>query len=114
LMPGCPPSEEESGSATSDGEAPEVLLEPFDPPSLEELNSSVEWEQMPVADTYEMYKEHLAGSEPLVSAEEALGLKNDSSEANEKILSALGRPPAADSDVGWDRAMSRAISRDIK
>jgi peptide/nickel transport system substrate-binding protein len=127
-IPGCPPAEDGNGeaagsaakdtststSSTASDEVPETLLEPFDPPTLEELDGSVEWEEMPVADTYELYKEFLSQSEPLVSAAEALELKNESPEANEKIISALGRPPTSDADVGWDRTMSRAIRRDIK
>ena len=85
---------------------PETLLEPFDPPTLEELEASVEWEEMPVVDTYELYKEHLAQKEQLVSVEEALAMRNDSPEANEKIISALGRPPESDGDVDWNSTMS--------
>src|SRR5690606_24618302 len=39
---------------------------------------------------------------------------NNSPESNDKIISALGRPPASDSDVGWDRELTRAIPSDIK
>lgn len=131
LIPGCPPPADNGGSNAPSGEAstgsgesstsgaaaptePEVLLEPFDPPPLAELEASVEWEEMPVADMYELYKEHLAQSEPQVSADEALRLKNDSPDANEKIISALGRPPGSDGDVGWDRTITRAIPSDVK
>ncbi|MBX3438533.1 MAG: peptide ABC transporter substrate-binding protein [Planctomycetaceae bacterium] len=124
ILSGCPkapqesegPSGSEATGATnaSADSTPDVILEPYDPPTLEELNASVEWEDMPVADTYQLYKEHLAQSQPLVTVEEALRLRNDSPEANEKIISALGRPPVSDGDVGWDRTMTRAISRDIK
>ncbi len=123
ILSGCPsppdddanPAEGDSGSdaAATDGE-PETLLEPFDPPTLDELDASVEWEEMPVVDVYELYKEHLAKTEPLVSAEEALQVENTSPEANEKIVSALGRPPTSDGVVGWDRGMARAIPSDVK
>ncbi len=123
ILSGCPsppdddasPTGDDSGSnaAAADGE-PETLLEPFDPPTLDELEATVEWEERPVVDVYELYKEHLAKTEPLVSAEEALQLKNDSPKANEKIVSALGRPPASDDAVGWDRGMARAIRSDVK
>ncbi|MEZ6146457.1 MAG: ABC transporter substrate-binding protein [Planctomycetaceae bacterium] len=84
------------------------------PESLEALDEMVEWEEMPVADTYELYKEHLAESQPLVTVEAALEIHNTSPEANEKILSALGRPPESDSDVGWDRTITRALPADVK
>jgi peptide/nickel transport system substrate-binding protein len=124
LLCGCPSAPDESastsgksGDSTSTGgdEAqPETLLVPFDPPTLQELEASVEWEEMPVVDTYDLYKEHLAEKEQLVSVEEALATRNDSPEANEKIISALGRPPESDSDVGWDRTMTRALPSDVK
>jgi peptide/nickel transport system substrate-binding protein len=123
ILPGCPPPDEggEGGApsgdpsgTTGEAEEQEVLLEPFDAPPLDELEAQVEWEEMPVRNAYDLYKEHLAQSEPPVSVEEALELRNDSPEANETIISTLGRPPASDAEVGWDRGMTRAIPSDIK
>jgi peptide/nickel transport system substrate-binding protein len=84
------------------------------PESLERLDAEVEWEEMPVVDTYELYKEHLAKSKPQVTPEEALKLRNTSPEANEKILSALGRPPRSDADAGWDGTLTRSLRMDLK
>ena len=130
IVPGCPPAENGGGKApaggtkSSEGQAAktgeateeelEAELEPFDAPPLAELDKSAEWEDMPVRNAYELYKDHLAQSEPLVSVEEALSLRNTSPENNEKIISALGRPPGSDAAVGWDRGITRAIGADIK
>ncbi|HRX81251.1 MAG TPA: hypothetical protein P5307_19415, partial [Pirellulaceae bacterium] len=71
--------------------AEEVLLEPFDPPKLEELEASVTWVDQRVVDTLELRRQAEANTKSLVTVDEALKLRNDSPEANKKILSALGR-----------------------
>lgn len=90
------------------------MLEPFDPPSLDELEATVEWEDQPVLDAMELYKKYKSEHPPMVSVEEALSLKNDSPEANEKILSTLGQPPASASEVDYDATLRRFTPLDIK
>lgn len=119
LAAGCPspPDDEvesietpDAGSATtaSDPDEPsEPLLEPFDPPPLEELEAGVEWEDGRVLNPFEHYREHWEQIPELVTVDVALGLRNETPEDNEKILSALGRPPASDSDVDWDAGINR-------
>ncbi len=92
------------------------LLEPFDPPPLEELEKSVEWVDRPVSDGMERLREHQAklGPPPL-SVDEALALRNDSPEANEKIKATLGRVAAADdAGVNFDATLVRHANGDIK
>jgi peptide/nickel transport system substrate-binding protein len=105
-------SSQDSGEASSD--EPTVLLEPYDPPTLDELNAKVEWEDRPVLDAMEMLREKQAGEQPLVSVEEALKLRNTSSENNAKILSALGRLPESDDQVDHDATIVRHLSGDLK
>jgi hypothetical protein len=50
-------------------EPPAVLLEPFDPPTLAELDAQVEWEEQPVLDAFEMMREHKVNTPPLVGVE---------------------------------------------
>ena len=50
----------------------------------------------------------------MATVEEALTLKNDSDDANKKILSALGRLPAEDSQVNWDATITRHMRADVK
>jgi len=103
-----------TAATDSDTEEPEVLLEPFDPPPLEELDAKAEWIDQPVLDSLELLRERLAQEEPLVSVEEALKLKNETPEDNEKILSGLGRLPKDDSEVDWDATINRHTRADLK
>lgn len=112
-----PPSRDSTPPATdaSGGdEEPQTLLEPFDPPKLAELDSQVTWEEQPVLDSFEMLREEKSQEMPLVSVDEALRMVNDSPEANEKILSALGQFPASDSDVDYEARIDRHTPFDLK
>lgn len=94
------------------------LLEPFEVPSLEELDEK-QWTDQPVVDAAELLREQLAvEGEPELSAEEALSLRNDfpeNPETNEKILAALGRSAIADGQgVDYEATMVRHVSGDLK
>lgn len=95
-------------------EAEEVLLQSFDPPSLAELDAQAEWEDQPVRDAFELLRQRQAGEKPLATVEAALAIQNDSDEANNKIISALGRLPEQDSQVNWDATMTRHMRADVK
>ena len=115
LALGCKSSDPDSPPKPEDpDEVEEVLLEPFDPPPLEELDAQVTWEDQPVVDPIELLREKQASERPLASVEEALLLRNNSSEENEKILNALGRLPASPDNVNWDASISRFLGADIK
>jgi len=90
------------------------LLEPFDAPPLAELVDKVSWTDHAPVNPLEQYKTYLAGRPPIATVEEALALRNTSAEANEKILSALGRPPESDSDVNYDATINRHLRGDVK
>ena len=89
------------------------LVEDFDPPTLEELEESVEWEPQPVLDGLQLMRERMAEQKPLVTVEQALELENTSEEANEQILSALGQMPENDEAVDWDATFSRHHRADV-
>ena len=94
------------------------LLEPFDAPSLEELDE-MEWTDQPVVDAAALLREQLAvEGEPELSVKEALALRNDfpeNPETNTKILAALGRPaPAEGKGVDHSGSMVRHVSGDLK
>lgn len=100
---------------TVEAEAPvEPLLEPYDPPSLEELDAQVTWVDQDVVDSMQRYRDLKADEPMLATVEETLRMKNDSPEANEKILSALGRPPESDADVDWEATINRHLRGDVK
>lgn len=88
------------------------LLEPFDPPgTLADLDKTVAesggWKERPVLDGIELLRQRQADEPVLATVDEALALKNDSDEANDKITNALGRLPEDDADVKWDANVTR-------
>ncbi len=104
-----------AAQSTTAGEVTEdVLLEPFDPPALEDLEASVTWVDQRVVDTMQLRREAEAGATPLVTVEEALSMRNDNAEANKKIISALGQLPADDAQVNWEASIIRHLSGDAK
>ncbi|MCA9040520.1 MAG: peptide-binding protein [Planctomycetaceae bacterium] len=122
---GAEPSTDETTTATKEGEenkpAEQVpgklknsLIDQFDPPSLEELNASVTWKDMPVLDGMELMRERQAKEEVLATVEEAKKLKNDSDEANKKIISAMGRGPTSESEVDYEAVWNHHVGSDAK
>jgi peptide/nickel transport system substrate-binding protein len=94
------------------------LLDAFTPPkTLAELEreKKIEWVDRPVVDSLELLRKFQdePGQQPLVSVEEALKLRNDSPEDNQKILSALGRLPNSDSEANYDAEINRHIGGDL-
>lgn len=91
------------------------LIEPFDPPAtLEELERDVEWTDSPVKDGMALLRAAKEGEPPQLSVDEALGMRNDSDEDNEKILSALSVLAPEDGDgVRYDAVLNRTIQQDL-
>ncbi|WP_437192564.1 ABC transporter substrate-binding protein [Planctomicrobium sp. SH527] len=120
LLSGCPtaPNYKVPEQASKEGEQSADAekgpqLEPFDAPTMAELDAKADWQDQPVIDIMERFLKYKAENPPLVSVEEALKLKNDSDENNEKILSALGQPPKSDSEVNENAEIKRHIGGDI-
>ena len=90
----------------------ERLLEPFDPPPLDDLLGSATWIDRPVLDPLARLREEQAGEKGLATAAEALQMANDSAEANAKILSALGRL-AEEGQADLSASVNRHIPADI-
>jgi peptide/nickel transport system substrate-binding protein len=92
------------------------LLEPFDAPSLAELERTADWLDRPVLDSMELLHQHQqAQGPPPLSVAEALALRNDSPEANEKIKAALSRVAQAGGvEVDYDATLVRHANGDIK
>lgn len=89
-------------------------LEPFDPPGMDQLDEA-EWISRPVvASDQPLRLAKAAQPPPQLTAKEALELRNDSPEANEKILSALSRlAPEDGSGVDFDAVIVRHVTGDI-
>ncbi len=104
------------GPTVEEGKAPpKAPLQPYDAPALKDLDAKVTWKDRPVVDSMKLRWEAEKDKRPLVSVEEALALRNDSQEANDKILSALGAMSMAHpSTVDWDAAISRRLSQDLR
>ena len=90
------------------------LIEPFDPPPLEELEKSAKWVKRPVLDSLKLLRDKQANEKPAGTVAQALNAKNVSPQINAAILSTLGRLPAKDSDVNWDAEVRRHIAFDVK
>ena len=91
------------------------LVEPFEPPTLEELDAKVEWVERPVLDSMDLLRQRQEKEGlPAISVAEALKLRNTSPETNAKILSALGRLPASDDQVSWGAPIYRHTPADVK
>ncbi|QDT01376.1 ABC transporter substrate-binding protein [Adhaeretor mobilis] len=108
---------EEAEAAPSD--QPFVLgnaIVDFDPPTLEELDESADWQDNPVLDSEAQLRKELAEEEPPeVSVEEALKLKNGPPGNNKKILTALGVLADADGkNVDYDQDFVRHVTGDLK
>ncbi|MFM8735038.1 MAG: peptide-binding protein [Pirellulales bacterium] len=65
----------------------------FQPPPLADLERDARWIDRPVRDAIELLREELMKEPPLCDVATALDLRNDSADANARILSALGRLP---------------------
>ena len=119
---GCRPSTDvvpSNSTAVGDGDGDKFILgdlvEPFDPPGLEELESEIEWVDKPVLDSMQLMRERQVGESPLATVAEVMQLCNDSPENNEKIKSTLGRlAPEDGSTVNYDAEWLRYIGGDVR
>ncbi|MCA9229062.1 MAG: peptide ABC transporter substrate-binding protein [Planctomycetales bacterium] len=92
------------------------MLEPFEPPTLEEIDATAEWIEQPVLDGMELMREEQAKQgEPQLSVEEALALRNNSPADNEKLIHTLGRlAPPDHAGVDFDETFVREAQGDLK
>lgn len=82
-------------------------LEPFTPPTFEELDAKANWFSQPVEDAMELLRKYKAEHPTTVTVEQALALENTSPENNQKILEGLGRMPQSDDEVDWDATLNQ-------
>lgn len=102
------------GSDTSGGGSAFQPLEPFQAPPLDELDRQVQWVPGPVLDSMKLRRQRIeAQREFLVAEEEALQMRNDSPEANRKIMSVLGRLPRDESEVDYEASITRRLTMDV-
>lgn len=101
-------------SSTTPGGKVQRFKQNYTPPPLAELDKTAQWVDNPVEDSRKLLADYLATKPQKTSVDEALQLKNDSTENNERILDGLGRPAASEGDMDEDRPFNRHIPADIK
>jgi peptide/nickel transport system substrate-binding protein len=122
FLPGCRQSGDRQATPAEQASTPPSetvvlgdLIEPFDPPPLEELEKSVKWIDSPVVDAMARLRAQKATEPRLVTVPQALAMQNDSPEANRKILSALSiLAPESGRSVDWDGTFNRAFTLDLR
>ena len=110
--PEAPQTEAVAATEPTEPAAPATPEPPFVPPSLEALDRDAKWIDRPVRDSLADLAAELAKEPPLATPTEALGLQNDSPEANGKILSALGRLPT-DGEANETARANRHLAVDL-
>lgn len=90
------------------------LIEPFDPPPLEELDKTAEWIDRPVLDGMEVLRQEQSQQAKPIPVEGALRLENNTDEENDEILNSLGRAAPPDGrGVDYDATWVRHVAGDL-
>ena len=90
------------------------MVPAFSPPPLAELDKTAGWQDQPVVDSLKQLREFKKTEPALVSIDEALKMRNNSPDANQKILSALSVvAPDDGKGVNYSATISRGLQMDI-
>jgi len=90
------------------------LIEPYNPPSLEELDKTAGWVDRPVVSGMERLRQQQAQQSKPLPVEEALALRNNSDKENDEILNSLGRVAPPDGQgVDYDATFVRHVAGDL-
>jgi peptide/nickel transport system substrate-binding protein len=119
---GCSSSSEKSGpkppATEQAAEQPFKLgdlVEPFDPPPLEELDKTAGWYDRPVLDSMEVLRKEQSQQPKPLPVEQALALHNNTDKENDEILNSLGRAAPPDGQgVDYDATWVRHVAGDLK
>lgn len=112
------PSDAEPQAGSSDATDAEFvlgdLIDPFEAPPLADVDANADWQDRPVIDSLEQLRAEKQQQQPLVDVERALDMRNDSDEANRKILSALsGLAPPDGEGVDYQASINRGLPQDL-
>jgi len=88
--------------------------EAFVAPPLAEVDAQANWFDQPVANLLDLRRKKEQGTQPPVSVAEALALKNDSKENNDKLVTTLGRVAQTADNIDYDAVLNRHIKADAK
>ena len=103
---------QEATRRTAEAERVEAPAEAFEPPALEAIDREAKWIDRPVRDAMRLLRDEQAKETPLVGVPIALEMRNESAEANARILSALGRLPEA-GEVNLQARVDRHVTADL-
>lgn len=118
--PSTPPGGSSAGRGATNRPKQPLLPETFETTPVEELaatvdlGAEVEWEDRPVYYSLARLREKQSEAGQLATDEEALKLRNDSDEANDKILSGLGQLYQSGELIDYDAEIKRLMPADIK
>lgn len=94
------------------------MLADFSPPTLADLDKQVEadggWKDGALLNGLDLLRAQQQDEPILATVEEALQLKNDSNENNQKIKNALGRVAEEDSDVNFEATITRHTPQTLR
>ena len=88
------------------------LIPEFNPPTQEEL-AETEWTDKPVVDVYQLMADRKESEVAMMTAAEALAIRNNTPEENDKIVSAMGTL-AADGEIDYSAEWNRHTAGDIR
>ena len=89
------------------------LIPDFTPPTFEQVNGDTEWLDKPVVDVYQLMTDRKENEVAMLTVAEALALRNNTVEDNDKIVSAMGTL-AVDGEVNYDAQWVRHTAADIR
>ncbi|MBK94650.1 MAG: peptide ABC transporter substrate-binding protein [Planctomycetaceae bacterium] len=89
------------------------LIPDFTPPTFEQVNGDTEWLDKPVVDVYQLMTDRKENEVAMLTVAEALALRNNTAEDNDKIVSAMGTL-AVDGEVNYDAQWVRHTAADIR
>ena len=105
-------SEEDAGAPKDAAFVLGDLIPEFNPPTKEELDN-VEWMDKPVVDVYELMANRKESEVAMMTAAEALAVRNKTPEDNHNIVSAMGTL-ATDGEINYSAEWNRHTSADIR
>ncbi|MBA61702.1 MAG: peptide ABC transporter substrate-binding protein [Planctomycetaceae bacterium] len=88
------------------------LIPEFNPPTKEELGNT-EWTDKPVVDVYQLMTDRKENEVAMMTAGEAMAIRNNTPEDNDKIVSAMGAL-AVDGEIDYSAEWNRHTAADIR
>jgi peptide/nickel transport system substrate-binding protein len=86
----------------------------FVAPPLAEVDAQANWIDQPVENLLDLRRKEDQATQPPLSVAEALALRNDSKENNDKLVATLGRVAQQADEVDYDAVLNRHIKADAK